>query len=376
MTTKTSDQILDFRIPFNLDDGCIKAGNNDDTKYLVWNYKHDEDSILKVSEICAEMFDGYDFVPGVLEAYDRDESILPFIVRPHESDAIVGIFALRVVKNRNDALIHVWLESVRVDKAFRGRGITTKIARLCPLWVDRGLPNVWFRTAVETGYGPMETVLCKARWLPIVSAVVWPSNNTFYEQRKQVEERRNGKREQNTMLERMNIRHVGLPSSDSLKWTRVKSREEIEVAMSNLKARGLSGWVHSFYHVKPYDEAVGFLEHPLADEEGRSVWKYESRDEDEFSRLKAILFARPIIKEYASTEEDSTIAVLAPDARFLDACIHFANNLPGFSLFRVVFESTEETESIVKLSPLMSVGGLNGFTIYERLSVTEDRLCV
>lgn len=369
--------------------GAVAVLRTKGGRFSVHAYVHEENVASEIRSICDKLFWGADYVPKILGEYVLNDLTRPYIIQQNDENdkcsdgdssktrKIATFFVLRSIVDGAGTLRSVWLEAVRVDERLRGLGITTALMETSVHIVAQSAYGIPVRAAITCGDRAMETVMKRVAWDKVCTVGLWPHSDIFYEQKSACEALAADAFNEGTMLSRMNLMDSQQDYRDHASpfaWSRVKDSNQVRSAIRALHAGGeASAWRASYFVVGDVEEAGRFLETPLAAAEGRSVWKYEGRLADDKNTIKALLFARPFIKEMASVEDDGTISAMVTHLKYLEPCVRFANGLKGFPVFRIAFEVTPDAEAFVQSSPLLAPGGLTLFSVYQKMVGSKYR---
>lgn len=310
--------------------------------------------------MCAQVFNGRDFVPSMLSTYEEDDHCLPYVVEDTASSEILAFINVRSM-SYSSAKPSFYVEGIRIASSARkigiGKAMLTSVLRL----VSSEHGSCVFQSVTIPSNVAMEKVFHSTGWTPSPLMHLWPAASVLNTMRRDYYEGKIG----SPMLQRLGI------SSDEAfpenvrklcaSWQPIYTAEEI---LSSIPQHGPRSHLVPFYFsVQEKEKAAEFLDARIAASEGREAYRLQSGG--------LMLVRRKAIDQFPRSY-DFVISACVSSKEEAESCILFAETVLKFPWFFIAFGAPLSEEEIAA-SKILSVVDVASFRMFENKTTENVR---
>ncbi|PXF40567.1 hypothetical protein BWQ96_09722 [Gracilariopsis chorda] len=325
-----------------------------DKTYLFRPYDH-EMHYSQLETICRNVYKGVDFAPQIACALSNDVRCAPYVL----CDAMnVAAFVNLRLKDyhQNDNGVLISCDCLRVRKDFRAKGMGSAIVKAVMRVAYANFRHhetqnwkVSFLAVTDQDNGVMRHIFSKFRWTSHEVMHVWPASTVVWD----------AKHQNIPLLDALHMSQFITAEASALskQWVKITS-DEILSTMQILRQRGASYQRPLYFDVESAECASAFLNHDLATEEQRSVWRLDRDGE-----VQGLLFVRTNIREATQPCRHSLISACVIGVKVAESCVMFVAARLHVQFFHVSFDRPIRSEHFSK-SRLLSQVPSEPFVIY------------
>ncbi|PXF40568.1 hypothetical protein BWQ96_09723 [Gracilariopsis chorda] len=296
-----------------------------------------------------------EFVPQIAQALSKDVLCAPYVLC--DASNVAAFVNLRLRKhheNGNGVLISCDCLRVREDLHAKGVGfaISKAVMRVvnATFWHHQAeRRKVSLLAVTDINNTAMGHIARKLGWSSHEVMHLWPTPAMVWD----------AKHRNIPLLDALHMSQFITAEASALfkQWVKITS-DEILSTMQILRQRGASYQRPLYFDVESAECAGAFLNHDLATEELRSVWRLDRDGE-----VRGLLFVRARIIEKTQPCKHSLISACVIDVEGAESCVFFAATRLHLSFFHIVFDDPIRSEHLSR-SRLLSQAPSEPFVIY------------